>query len=121
MRCIWQLRRYLYGHLNESDVRRLMRGTVPPLRLTGAIARFPLADDDAALQEMDAWLSTQAWLGGQAVCGVAKPGRPYLEVLGSTGRVCSLGSQGGALRVEGPQAPIRVGKVARHSRPEGKR
>lgn len=59
---IWQLRRYLYGNLNESEVRRLGRGSLPPINLRGAMSRFPLTDDDRSLRELDRWISTQTWL-----------------------------------------------------------
>lgn len=59
---IWQLRRYLYGHLNENEVRRLGRSTIPPIPLSGAVARFPLITDDDSLRELDRWISTQTWL-----------------------------------------------------------
>ena len=59
---VWQLRRYLYGHLSESDVRRLSRASVPRMRLGGVIAQFPLAIDKKSLQELDGWICTQTWL-----------------------------------------------------------
>lgn len=59
---IWQLRRYLYGHLAEIAVRRMGRGQVPLMQLTGAIARYPLIDDDRQLAGLDSWLATQIWL-----------------------------------------------------------
>jgi retron-type reverse transcriptase len=59
---IWQLRRYLYGNLNESEVRRLGRGPLPPISLRGAMSRFPLTDDDQSLRELDRWIATQTWL-----------------------------------------------------------
>jgi RNA-directed DNA polymerase len=59
---IWQLRRYLYGHLAEHDVRRLARGVVPCIQLRGVIARFPLVDDDSALRALDSWICTTTWL-----------------------------------------------------------
>lgn len=60
---IWQLRRYLYGHLAENAVRRLGRASIPRhIRLTGAMAQFPLITDDEPLRRLDGWISTQTWL-----------------------------------------------------------
>ncbi len=59
---LWQLRRYLYGALSERDVRRLGNGTMPHVRLRGAVSRFPLVDDDECWRQLDAWISTQTWL-----------------------------------------------------------
>lgn len=58
-----QLRRYLYGSLSEQQLRRLLRGPLPPkISLGGLLGRYPLANDVRQLQELDAWLSTQVWL-----------------------------------------------------------
>jgi RNA-directed DNA polymerase len=59
---IWQLRRYLYGPLSESQVRRFHRGAIPPMTFEGVMSFFPLVNDQAALQELDAWIATQVWL-----------------------------------------------------------
>ncbi|SOE03799.1 reverse transcriptase domain-containing protein [Blastococcus haudaquaticus] len=59
---IWQLRRYLYGHLTENEVRRVNRGAPPPRNLTGVLSRFPLINDDPSLRELDRWITTQTLL-----------------------------------------------------------
>jgi RNA-directed DNA polymerase len=59
---IWQLRRYIYGNLSETEVRRLQYGSVPARRLSGAIARFPLIDSKDQLLMLDRWIAGQAWL-----------------------------------------------------------
>ncbi|AYJ50289.1 reverse transcriptase domain-containing protein [Rhodococcus sp. P1Y] len=60
---LWQLRRYLYGNLSEAQLRRLMRGPLPPeISLAGLLGRHPMVNDVGQLREFDAWLSTQVWL-----------------------------------------------------------
>jgi len=60
---LWQMRRYLYGSLSEEQLRRLLRGPLPPMMsLGGLLGRHPMVDDTAQLIEIDAWLSTQVWL-----------------------------------------------------------
>ncbi|MCW2501716.1 MAG: RNA-directed polymerase, partial [Frankiales bacterium] len=59
---IWQLRKYLYGSLSEEQVRRLLRAPIPPVSLSGAVARFPLINDRQQLAELDEWIAAQAWL-----------------------------------------------------------
>lgn len=59
---IWQLRRYLYGQLNENEVRRFGGGVLPPVPLAGVLARYPLVDEMDSLVELDSWLATQTWL-----------------------------------------------------------
>jgi len=59
---IWQLRRYLYGPLAETAVRRMGRGPVPRVPLRGVIARYPLVNDDDRLADLDRWVATQTWL-----------------------------------------------------------
>jgi RNA-directed DNA polymerase len=62
---IWQLRRYLYGHLTENEVRRVNRGAPPPRHLTGVLSRFPLVNDDVSLRGLDRWIATQTFLALQ--------------------------------------------------------
>ena len=59
---IWQLRRYLYGPLTESDVRRFRKGAIPPMSFQGVMAFFPLIDDDETLRGLDEWIATRIWL-----------------------------------------------------------
>lgn len=59
---IWQLRRYLYGSLSESQVRRFQDGQVPPMTFKGVMSFFPLVNDQDALSELDGWIATRTWL-----------------------------------------------------------
>ncbi|WP_219812824.1 reverse transcriptase domain-containing protein [Rathayibacter sp. AY2B3] len=59
---IWQLRRYLYGALNEKDLRKLSRGPIPPMSFQGVMSFFPLINDVEELTKLDAWIATQVWL-----------------------------------------------------------
>ncbi|WP_369268630.1 reverse transcriptase domain-containing protein [Gordonia alkanivorans] len=60
---LWQLRRYLYGSLSEEQLRRLLRGPLPPkMSLGGLLGRHPLVDDIGQLKELDSWIATQVWL-----------------------------------------------------------
>ncbi|WP_062078809.1 reverse transcriptase domain-containing protein [Demequina globuliformis] len=53
---IYQLRRYMYGQLSESAVRRYATSAPPAHKFRGAMAFFPLVDDDDQLRELDGWL-----------------------------------------------------------------
>lgn len=59
---VTQLRRYLYGPLSETQLRRFQDGFVPPMSFEGIMSFFPLLDDDAQLAELDSWLASQTWL-----------------------------------------------------------
>ena len=60
---LWQLRRYLYGSLSEAQLRRLLRGPLPPeITLAGLLGRHPMVDNIEQLKDFDAWLSTTVWL-----------------------------------------------------------
>jgi RNA-directed DNA polymerase len=59
---ISRLKRYLYGDLSEREVRRYQTRGAPIRRFKGVMAGFPLLDDSASLQALDAWLLTQLWL-----------------------------------------------------------
>lgn len=59
---IFQLRRYIYGPLNESQVRRFQSGAAPRLNFEGVMSYFPLVDDAAGLRELDAWMAARLWL-----------------------------------------------------------
>ena len=60
---IFQLRRYIYGPLNESQVRRFQSGAAPRLNFEGVMSYFPLVDDSVGLRELDAWMAARLWLG----------------------------------------------------------
>jgi len=59
---IWQLRRYLYGDLSESNVRAFQQGGTRLRRFKGVMAYYPLVDDADQLAELDRWLTRSAWL-----------------------------------------------------------
>lgn len=60
--CILQIRRYIYGPLGESEIRRFLDGTVPFMSFEGVMAFYPLVDDSRQLSALDGWLSSQVWL-----------------------------------------------------------
>lgn len=60
---MWHLRRYLYGALSENQVQRLLNGPIPgTIKLSGAIARLPVVNDEQQLRALDRWIRTQVWL-----------------------------------------------------------
>lgn len=59
---IWQARRYLYGDLSETELRRYLNGGVRMRRFKGFMAFYPLVTDWDQLLELDRWLATEAWL-----------------------------------------------------------
>jgi hypothetical protein len=60
--CILQIRRYIYGSLGESEIRRFLDGSVPFMSFEGVMAFYPLVDDNSQLSSLDGWLSNQVWL-----------------------------------------------------------
>lgn len=59
---ILQARRYLYGDLSETDLRRYKAKGVPGIRFKGLMSFYPLIDDTPALASLDGWLASQSWL-----------------------------------------------------------
>lgn len=58
-----QLRAFLYGSISESQLRRMLKGPIPPdLQLGGLIARHPMANDRDQVLQFDTWVSTRVWL-----------------------------------------------------------
>jgi len=53
---VLQIRRYLYGDLNESRLRRFLAGMVPRMHFKGLLSACPLVDDVALLKELDGWM-----------------------------------------------------------------
>jgi hypothetical protein len=53
---IFQIRRYLYGGLSESKLKRFLTRAVPVMHYKGFMSYFPLVDDDAQLKALDGWL-----------------------------------------------------------------
>lgn len=51
-----QIRRYLYGGLTESMLKRYLARAAPRIRYQGFMSFFPIVDDGALLRELDGWL-----------------------------------------------------------------
>lgn len=53
---ILEIRRYLYGDLSESSLKRYLNGTFKILRFKGIMSFYPLINDTQQLKELDRWL-----------------------------------------------------------------
>jgi hypothetical protein len=53
---IYQLRRYLYGNLNEATLRRFLYRQTPLLRFRGLMSFYPIVDDEQLLRDLDGWM-----------------------------------------------------------------
>ncbi|KGO87071.1 DNA polymerase [Flavobacterium rivuli WB 3.3-2 = DSM 21788] len=53
---ISEVRRYLYGNLTESSLRRYLNGTYKMLRFKGIMSFYPLINDIEQLQYLDRWV-----------------------------------------------------------------
>jgi len=51
-----QLRRYLYGELSESQLRKYMARQTPLMRYHGLMSFYPIVNDEQLLKELDGWL-----------------------------------------------------------------
>jgi RNA-directed DNA polymerase len=51
-----QIRRYLYGELSESQLRKYMARQTPLLRYHGLMSFYPVVNDEATLKHVDGWL-----------------------------------------------------------------
>ena len=51
-----QIRRYLYGELSESQLRKYMARQTPLLRYHGLMSFYPVVNDEAVLKHVDGWL-----------------------------------------------------------------
>jgi RNA-directed DNA polymerase len=51
-----QIRRYLYGELTESRLRKYMARQTPLLRYHGLMSFYPVVNDEALLRHVDGWL-----------------------------------------------------------------
>jgi RNA-directed DNA polymerase len=51
-----QIRRYLYGELSESQLRKYMARQTPLLRYHGLMSFYPVVNDEALLKHVDGWL-----------------------------------------------------------------
>jgi RNA-directed DNA polymerase len=53
---VGQLRRYLYGDLNEERLSRLIDGRSRRVRFKGFMSYFPMVDDEQQLKALDGWM-----------------------------------------------------------------
>lgn len=53
---VGQLRRYLYGDLNEERLSRLLDGRSRRVRFKGFMSYFPMVDDEEQLKAIDGWM-----------------------------------------------------------------
>jgi len=53
---IMQVRRYLYGNLNENMLRNYLNGSYKRLNFKGIMSFYPLLDDEKQMEELDRWL-----------------------------------------------------------------
>ena len=53
---IMQIRRYLYGNLNEKMLRNYISGSYKRLNFKGIMSFYPLIDDEEQLRKLDKWL-----------------------------------------------------------------
>jgi RNA-directed DNA polymerase len=51
-----QVRRYLYGELTESQLRKYMARQTPLMRYHGLMSFYPVVNDEAVLKHIDGWL-----------------------------------------------------------------
>lgn len=51
-----QLRRYLYGELSESQLRKFMARQTPLMRYHGLMSFYPIVNDEKLLKDLDGWL-----------------------------------------------------------------
>lgn len=56
VRAIMQIRRYLYGNLNEKMLRNYISGSYKRLNFKGIMSFYPLIDDEEQLKQLDKWL-----------------------------------------------------------------
>lgn len=53
---IMQIRRYLYGGVNEAILKRYLHGDLKYISFKGLMSFYPLVDDEDQLKELDKWL-----------------------------------------------------------------
>ncbi|MGE8206041.1 reverse transcriptase domain-containing protein [Heyndrickxia sp. NPDC080065] len=53
---IMQIRRYLYGNLNENMLKNYLNGSYKRLNFKGVMSFYPLIDDEKQMKELDRWL-----------------------------------------------------------------
>jgi hypothetical protein len=63
---VMQIRRYMYGDLNEDKLRRLRNGSARRVHYPGVMSYFPLVTDLAQLKALDGWLLHTVYTSLQA-------------------------------------------------------
>jgi RNA-directed DNA polymerase len=58
---VYQIRRFLYGDLSESQLRRYLVGHVPEIHYRGVMSFYPIVDDVEAMKALDGWLLHTVW------------------------------------------------------------
>jgi RNA-directed DNA polymerase len=53
---IMQVRRYLYGNLNDEIISRYLDGAYKRIKFKGVMSFYPLIDDEIQLRRLDGWL-----------------------------------------------------------------
>lgn len=53
---LYQIRRYLYGELSESQLRKYLARQTPLVRYHGLMSFYPIVDDEPLLRALDGWL-----------------------------------------------------------------
>lgn len=53
---IMQIRRYMYGNLNENMLKNYLNGSYKRLNFKGVMCFYPLLDDEKQMIELDRWL-----------------------------------------------------------------
>ena len=53
---LYQIRRYLYGELRESQLRKYLARQTPMMRYHGLMSFYPIVDDEPLLKALDGWL-----------------------------------------------------------------
>jgi hypothetical protein len=53
---ISEIRRYLYGNLTETTLKKFLNGTYVKLNFKGIMSFYPLIDDEIQMKELDKWL-----------------------------------------------------------------
>lgn len=55
--CLQQIRRYLYGNISESLIKKFMFGGITALKFKGIMSYYPLVTDTQQIKQIDGWLA----------------------------------------------------------------
>lgn len=53
---IMQIRRYLYGNLSETTLKKYLNGTYTNLNFKGLMSFYPIIDDENQMHDLDRWM-----------------------------------------------------------------